>query len=295
MRLFAFVILLILMHGVAMAAPPLPSKKPITKNFQDILDSTVKFLEVPDNAVRVPSPPPQKDLEKVNNTPEISGIILPPSTPESKKPIQPLEVIVVEGIPLPSTKPFVVKSDIEWRPAVPVQKSQNNNRQSPVIPYSGDWSDDRTAGIAAPSNNTANNRNKIDRTQAKPREKLRETSDKSPFPTAQLPRAAKYSMDDPVIIFFREASNELEIGQIDVLQNDILRYLRQSRSKRVAVYGYAENAGNTDKTNQLSLSRALIISEYLADNGIEASRVEARAMGSDTPISPKNRVDVILY
>lgn len=39
----------------------------------------------------------------------------------------------------------------------------------------------------------------------------------------------------------------------------------------------------------------MLISEYLVNKGISSDRVEARAMGSNTPISPKNRVDVVLF
>jgi hypothetical protein len=38
-----------------------------------------------------------------------------------------------------------------------------------------------------------------------------------------------------------------------------------------------------------------LISEFLTDHRIPAERIEARAMGDDTPISPKNRVDVVIF
>lgn len=293
MRFIGFLIIVIFIGGKAFAAPPLPHKKPIIQNFQDILNSTVRPLTVKPDTERVPSPPPAKDIELANYAD--SGVMLPPPTPDIKKPFQSIETTIVNGIPLPTTKPFTVKFDDVWQPSMPKQTINSANDRETIIKYSGESYDDRTAGRITPRSESRNQGSGIERSQARPREKLRETSDRSPFATAQLPRAAKYSMDDPVIIFFKEYSSELEIGQTDVLRSDVLNPLKRSKRIRVAVYGYAENTKNTDKTNQLSLSRAMMISEFLVDNGIDASRVEARAMGDETPISPKNRVDIILF
>ena len=280
-----------------MASPPVPSKKPSNKNFHDILNSTVKPLQIKSDERRIPSPPPPQSLGVLVKR-DLNVIITPPPTPDIKKPFQPLEISIVDGIPLPVAKPLTFQIQDNWQNAVPaVPQSSFNSEQEKIIEYSGSGYDERTAGRPQ-KNNQREKRQRdsgIDRIPSRPREKLKETSEGSPFATAQLPRADQYSMNDPVIIFFKEFSSELEIGQIDVLHSDVLDILRRSSRRRVAVYGYAENARDMDKVNQLSLNRAMIISEFLVDNGIDASRVEARAMGADTPISPKNRVDIIIF
>ncbi len=250
------------------AQTPLPIKKPSQNNlnsFEQIIETATieKPIMSSDNVQQsIIKPPPLPSFRSKSQSPDTNNDM----------------AMVVHGIPIPTSKPLAIRAVRPPPPLLEIGKTQ----EKPVILYQGN-DDDRTAG-----------RQKIERIQAAPRERIRETSDRSPFQTAQLPRARKSSQSEPVIIFFKEQSSELEVGQLDVIKSDILRILNRSPSRKVAIYGYAER-NNASRTNQLSLSRALLISEYLVDNGIRPDRIEARSMGSDTPISPKNRVDVIIF
>jgi len=211
------------------------------------------------------------------------SIITPPPMPYRKQTIKTETVQMINGIPVPTGKPLKVRTAAGWQDA---PRPDDENRV--VIRYH-DSPADRMAGGGS-------YRSQVTRTHAQKRERLRETDDRSPFKTAKLPRARAESQFDPIIIFFEENSSELEVGQIEIIKKDVVERLRKTPSSRVAVYGYSErDRRNPDRTQKLSLSRALLISEYLADNRITPARIEARAMGNDTPISPKNRVDIVIY
>lgn len=271
MRLLLCAIVFLSCVSLAYAETPVPTKKPLSQNnFESVLENAVKKEEV-----KIPRPPIlQVSLEHFS-------IITPPPLPERKRVTsRPTETaLVIDGIPIPDRKPFKIKIATAPKATTPAPVQPN------LIPYQGSI-DDRTASRGRT----------IERVPAKRAPRITETSEKSPFKTAKLPRAGQLSTHDPVIIFFKEKTSELEVGQLDIIKSDILTRMKRSPTKKIAVYGYAErNRNNPDKTNQLSLSRALLISEYLADNRIDASRIEARSMGNDTPISPKNRVDAVIF
>jgi len=263
---FLFIAIFFSFTNAVYASVPLPTPKPIVNNFESVLEQAAKKEET-----QIPRPPQlAPDLSKVS-------IIVPPPLPERKRTTSrvPEIALVVDGVPIPDRKPLSIRT----------------TKTTPTpsdITWTRETKDGRTAGRGG--------QRTIERTPAKRAPRIVETSEKSPFKTAHLPRAGRTSTHDPVIIFFKEKSSELEVGQLDIMKSDILNRLRQSPSRKVAVYGYAErDRNNPDKTQRLSLSRALLVSEYLADNRIDTSRIEARSMGSDTPISPKNRVDAVIF
>ena len=267
MRFLLFALAFIITNAVH-ASTPLPVKKPTTTSFESVLENAVK------KEANIPRPPQlAPDLSTVS-------IIVPPPLPERKRTTSRVPDIarIVDGVPVPDRKPLSIRTT-------------KVNTPSPVpseIMWSRETNDGRTAG--------RDTTRTIERTRAKRAPRIIETTEKSPFKTAQLPRASKLSTHDPVIIFFKENTSELEVGQLNIIKSDIISRLQRSPNKKIAVYGYAErNRNNPDKAQKLSLSRALLISEYLADNRISTNRIEARAMGNDTPISPKNRVDAVIF
>jgi outer membrane protein OmpA-like peptidoglycan-associated protein len=212
-----------------------------------------------------------------------NAIILPPPLPNIKKAIESKSILIANGLPYPVKKPFVIA--IATEPQIMRPQSQDDNV---IIQYQGGGANDRMAGGGTGA------RGQVERRSAKPRIRLRETQDKSPFKTAKLPKAKALSSGDPVIIFFKEKSSDLEVGQLAILGADVLNRMKRDKGKTAAIYGYAENSSGTD-SNELSLSRALMISDYLADHRIAKDRIEIRSMGADTPIKPKDRVDIIIY
>jgi outer membrane protein OmpA-like peptidoglycan-associated protein len=250
---------------------PLPTEKPDTVQ-------TSTFQNMIDNAVA--SDKTEPPVTSVNDN--ASSIILPPPLPPEKIVVARVELNET-GIITPLRKPLHIRTAINRH----VKEEPKASQDRVVIKYRGDsGGDNRMAG-----------RGKSTRTYAQRRSsKLKETSDQSPFKTKTLPRAGKANMADPIILFFKEHSSDIEVGQLSVLKNDILKPMKRYKNKKAIIYGYAErNKKDAEKTHQLALARALIISDYLVDNRITDTRLEIRPMGDDTPISPKNRVDIVIY
>ena len=283
---------------MAQANPPVPSTKPKQSTFQDVIDRAVEEITKND-----PMEPPKPRAPKIETTNANSTIVIPPPLPLRKQVIKTVEknviapVVIqptplpqktmVNGIPIPSRKPFkVIVSKDKQSKTVATSKNQ-------VIYYEGKGSSDRMAGGKKPSKSNGSTRG-TERIYADRIGRLKETKNKSPFKTARLPKAGKQSYSDPVILFFQERSPKIEVGQMGILKNDVLKPLKRSSSRKVTIYGYAmKNKSKPDAARRLSLSRALMIREYLTDNRIKPDRIEVRTMGSDTQISPKNRVDIV--
>lgn len=260
---FLLILFILFYPAVLRAETPVPSKKPNQNTFQNVIDKAVQ-------AVKDELPLDDHD----------DDIIIPPPLPQSKIPSK-QEQKIVDGIPLPSVKPFKILTL--------KQKTVEEPQKTGIIYYEGNH-DDRTAGGGRKKASKGR-----ERVYAEQIGRLRETDEKSPFKASKLPMAGKRSYTDPVIIFFKENSSELEVGQMDIIRSDILKPLKRSKSRTAVIYGYAMNQrGNKDATRRLSLSRALMIREYLVDNRVKPEQIEVRSMGSDTPIDPRNRVDVVL-
>ena len=215
------------------------------------------------------------------------GTIIPPSLPDIKiRQTSSSSSQLKNGIIIPSNKPLVIAVNKLERTT-----ADKNFEESVLVRYTNNKIDnleDRFAGDRG-------HEIKIQRLPSQPKLRIRETNERSPFKTASLSRAGKTSDSDPIIVFFKERSSDLEVGQLSIIDNDIFNILKMRKNKKAAIYGFSESNSTDDNMNQLSLSRALIISEYLVSKGIDAERIEARAMGPDTPISPKNRVDVVIF
>lgn len=212
---------------------------------------------------------------------QTSSVITPPDLPPVKSRL--ISVDSINGVITPTIKPLTVRPTVIERitPALDFEEDV-------IVRYAND-DDNRMAG----GNRSRQSARGL---PEQPRVQMKETNAQSPFETASLPRAEMGSrQQDPVIIFFRERASELEVGQISVIDNDIVAALKNSPSKMVSIYGYAGGrSSDTYNPNDLSLSRAMLISNYLIEQGIDVARIEARSMGADTPISPKNRVDVFI-
>jgi len=224
-----------------------------------------------------------------------NDVIIPPALPDEKQRpqiAQSVETFTIDGnaTPIPTHKPFRVTTSQPTTLNEQLRKKQSAD-DSVVIRYQSNDYNDRTAG-RSPSVPTMNN---TERAYAQKIERLRETDDESPFKTDILPKAANQSMSDPIILFFKDDTSEMEVGQMAILRDDVLKPLNRSTSRTVIIEGYASlNKSIPDETRRLSLGRALMIREFLIDNRIKASRIDVRAMSDDTPISPKDRVDIIL-
>lgn len=303
---FALILFVILLSHTAWADIPVPTKKPTKNTFQALIDRAVSDIQR-DNP-----------MEELDERPSAQiAPVLPPALPESKRVAAPQiqqpetkiaeGTVVVNGIPLPATKPnrtgnksnYIALRSSETGTGflrLPPQQAREVPRppETNIIQYEGPDNDERTAGRKTYARDDQDNQiQNTERIYASRTGKLRETTEKSPFRTAKLPKADRTAMGDPIIIFFKEGSPELEVGQLDILKDDVLRPLQRSTRIHAVIYGFAEGK-NSEATKQLSSQRAAMIQDYLDQNRVKSDRVAAYGQGSDTPIDPKDRVDIIL-
>lgn len=254
--------------------PPLkPTAPGEEKSFSDIVESAILSM---------------------TDTVPTNGVITPPQLPSFKQaadltPTESSPIQIVNGIPMPNKKPFRVIAASPARTLNEQYAAKQASEDSVIIRYNSNESDERTAGYKP----SAPRMNQAERIYAENIGHLRETDASSPFKSDVLPTAGGKSTSDPVILFFQEKSPEMEVGQLNILKNDVLKPLKQSSSRTVTVLGFAEKtASGADETRRLSLSRAMLVREYLIDNRIDATRIDVRAMADNTDIEPKDRVDI---
>lgn len=249
---------------------------------------------------------------------EKTGYILPPALPEWKRlaanpsvPAQPadmpaptvIETAFVDGLPIPGRKPYnssrIRNTDgyvsISEMATVKARNKELDERQAgsriPSAPPPSalpDMEDDRMA--SAPQRTAS-----IERTYANV-PKLKETKASSPFKTARAQKAARPQTGDPIILFFQENSPDLEVGQIGILQEDVIDALKRQPGTKATIYGFAaKSRNNPEDSRRLAMSRAMMIREYMVGKRIDSDRLDLETVTEDSQGMPNDRVDIILH
>jgi outer membrane protein OmpA-like peptidoglycan-associated protein len=87
-------------------------------------------------------------------------------------------------------------------------------------------------------------------------------------------------------------SNALE----QQLDGKVLGLLRKNPGWRLQIQAFASSTQKeADSARRTSLSRALSVRTYLLDKGIDASRMDVRALGAQTNRKPADRVDLVFF
>ena len=258
------------------SAQPLPDEKPVKPKALLIRPETKPSTG---NNVQMVN---DKYLFNAGNL-QTKNTVVPPALPAAKSKI--VASPTVDGVIRPIAKPLVITVPDRTQERVPTNTSFE---EEVIVRYTNNDVESRMAGSRGEYID-------VQRLPAQPNIRIRETTQSSPFKTASLPKADHSSNQEPIIIFFQERTSDLEVGQIEIIDTDILNILRKNSGLKASINGFAENNSGGRTANELSMSRAMLISEYLVNKGISSDRIEARAMGSNTPISPKNRVDVVLF
>lgn len=74
----------------------------------------------------------------------------------------------------------------------------------------------------------------------------------------------------------------------------VIRQLAETVEGRLQVRGYAAGEeGSPSSARRIALSRALAVRSYLMDRGVKPTRVDVRALGTETDRAPPDRVDLI--
>jgi|GEM_PF-4762127 len=114
--------------------------------------------------------------------------------------------------------------------------------------------------------------------------------------TMAAPDAAKSDkkgLPTEVVVFFQEASADMEVGQMDVLDNDVIGTLKQRSNLELDIVGYADpQKGGPEATKKMALARALMIREYLVRQHISPDRLTVEGKADKTAIEPRDRVEM---
>jgi outer membrane protein OmpA-like peptidoglycan-associated protein len=94
---------------------------------------------------------------------------------------------------------------------------------------------------------------------------------------------------------FDGTSSELSDSAKQELQQLAADLTKQS-STRIQLLAYAEGTPTTlSQARRLSLDRALTVRSYLANQGVNTTRIDVRALGNQTENgAPANRVDLMV-
>ena len=88
-------------------------------------------------------------------------------------------------------------------------------------------------------------------------------------------------------VFF--ATNSFELKEESKFElNRIIRFLKDNPGMKVRFEGHTDSQGSRELNTKLSDSRAKAVCDYLANNGIEPSRMQAKGFGPDRPVADNN-------
>ena len=88
-------------------------------------------------------------------------------------------------------------------------------------------------------------------------------------------------------IHFASGSSKLSSDSKKILDK-VVRTLKENPEIEVEIRGYTDNTGSYDGNVRLSQKRAEAVKDYLVQNGIDASRVQAKGYGPENPIADNN-------
>ena len=98
---------------------------------------------------------------------------------------------------------------------------------------------------------------------------------------------------DNLSLNFIDGQTELTEDHKDNIQNALLRELRNNPDIRLEIKAFANQIDdNQSGARRISLARALSVREFLISKGIDADRMDLRALGDQNPRGKENRVDI---
>lgn len=237
------------------ALPPTPVAKPAPSLSATKIESSPVHKTEPDPVSVAPTAP-------IQPKPEAAPVLPPPVQPAETKP-----EIVIETPP-EAEKPVVApqKPEIPLVPKAPVKSTAG-----PIPPPDH-------KNIVKPDAQSAF----ISKTPKMV--KAEETGQNLPKPVAGK---------DKVRLKFDSGTSDLNAEAASALDS-VIASLNESDKLRLQLLAYAQGTQDSaSSARRLALSRALAVRAYLMDHNIRPTRVDVRAMGSETQEQPLDRVDVI--
>lgn len=146
------------------------------------------------------------------------------------------------------------------------------------------------------TNSKAKNKTKIEPKTQKTAARAPETSSTgAAVPRLPPPPEDKFE-EEYISLKYEAGASEPDKQAQEKLENDILALLRDNPGWRVQIQAFASPAGEgVSNARRISLARALAIRTWLLDQGIEAGRMDVRALGAESDRQPLDRVDMVFY
>lgn len=186
--------------------------------------------------------------------------------------------------PAPAPKPAVQTS-------VPIEKPV----QKPVLRAQQQKSAaTQEQPIAAPAFKNFEQIPPVEPKQYKPAPRQASSVPEAPsIPAAHVRAPAAVPSIKDLTISFQGDSSDIASGASAKLDNIIVQMI-ENDDLRLRLHAYATGEdGTISSARRVSLARALAVRSYLMDQGVRPTRVDVRALGSDTDRTPLDRVDLI--
>lgn len=251
-------------ENTAAKSPPLPGTKPYIKQAEKPKRALVQAKKVKQSGPKMPAVPPRPVEAEIlpppgglPTTPE--KIVLPPPADTATK-LQ--DEALAEKIVTPSAEALL--DEIESVPATQNADRQFINRKALEAPAP----DDVLAALPAP----------------KPENK--EEKD---------PGISEKVVLDKITLAFKSNLSDVSDDVNGILSADVLPKLQANPKLRVQLQAYASASAEDGQSaaRRISLSRALAVRTWLMDKGIDAARMDVRALGMNTNQTPPDRVDLV--
>ncbi|MDP2697132.1 OmpA family protein [Thalassospira sp.] len=227
----------------------------------------------------------------------------PQATPQRETVVAQAQTPSVPSAP-PPPAPVPLAPAAPETPPLPTEESRPAEDAPAPAPSVPDASN--VPNIPAPSPDTTNSPRELLQQQSEATPEVAPAPPPAPTPapaqapapaaeTASLPtddRTPTAPAEGEYSLAFTGESFELGAAARRDLES-VVADLMRDESLRVQLQAYATgDSNNASKARRLSLSRALQVRSFLIEKGVRSTRIDVRALGSNVPSGPADRVDV---
>lgn len=123
-----------------------------------------------------------------------------------------------------------------------------------------------------------------------------EVADESVAVSAHSPQSSTQTDPNHLSLSFDEGITTVEDAVANAIEARLLPLLNNNPGWKLQIQAFAgpDKDGTAGSARKASLARGMAVRSYLLGKGIEASRMEVRALGASGAPAPKDRVDLIV-
>ena len=272
--------------------PPLPPRKPAVELASaSSKESVVTAKAAPEKAKEAEAPKPKAAAAKPSPV-KAEEKVADLGNVDDDLPVPPMKQAEAAPKYVPKAKPTM--------PAVPSEKVDSAKLDAFNLPMEG-LGDDVIAADVKPTAgermiDQALQQRMVDAGKDDIKAILEggKASDNAPLTkTASIDKKAPVK-EDPITMEFKSRLTNLQSDQETALKTDILPRLKANPNQRLQIQAFASHNSNEEsEARRISLARALAVRAFLLSNGIDPSRMDVRALGSNTTSNVTDGVDLV--